>query len=80
MVINLWNACKQPCIILLVICRNQYLPTDSADEAFLYSVAAGVFPCRPIGTKWIIEQSAQQNNGKIVFAYAKIGNKSDIGR
>ena len=32
MVINLWNACKQPCIIHLVICRNRYLPTDSADD------------------------------------------------
>ncbi|WP_295102995.1 hypothetical protein [uncultured Candidatus Kuenenia sp.] len=38
MVINLWNACKQPCIILLVICRNQYLPTDSADEAFFLNL------------------------------------------
>ena len=36
MVINLWNACKQPCIIHLVICRNQYLPTDSADEALIH--------------------------------------------
>ena len=33
MVINHSIACKQPCIIHLVICRNLYLPTDFADEA-----------------------------------------------
>ncbi|MBF8277022.1 MAG: hypothetical protein HW390_2095 [Candidatus Brocadiaceae bacterium] len=33
MVINHSIACKQPCIIHVVICRDLYLPTDSADEA-----------------------------------------------
>ena len=41
MVVNHWIACKQPCIIPLVIYRNLYLPTDSADEAkFVNSLVA----------------------------------------